>query len=177
MKHVFLILLLMFVCAQIFAQGQVEISFPYYRLTGANSTQFAVWIERMDGTYVKTLFVTDFMGKGGYKERKTALPGWVERSKIKEMSKEKVDAITGATPKTGACKIVWECVDNKDKKVAPGEYKYIVEGTTRLGHQVVCSGKIIIGDKENKSTAKPEYSAKLDNDGKAIGEITVVFKP
>ncbi len=177
MKYVFLMSLLMLGCGHAFGQGQLEISFPYNRLTGINNTQFAVWIENAEGAYVKTLYVTSYMGKGGFKSRKDALPAWVKSSKVKENTEEKIDAITGATPKTGQQKFVWDCTDCKDKKVAPGEYKYMVEGATRMGDRIICTGKITVGDKEAKSTVEPEYSTDAAKDAKAIGEVTAVYKP
>lgn len=79
---------------------------PYYNGTGTAflvfrytvQPQVAVWIEKLDGTYLDTLFVTSKVQSGKWLQapeagRPEALPVW------SHLQKEQVDAVSSATPK------------------------------------------------------------------------------
>lgn len=71
--------------------------------------QCAIWIEKSDGTFCKTLFVTSGAGKKSWifapKEgRPESLPVWYACADVNPQKKEKVsniDAVTSATPNNG----------------------------------------------------------------------------
>ena len=86
-------------------QAAVTVTFDFQKQSGNVSNQFAVWIEDADGNYIKTLYATRFTAIGGYKNRPDAIPVWMEKSGLTDMSG--VDAITGATPPSGALKYFW----------------------------------------------------------------------
>lgn len=88
-----------------------------------NHPSFAVWVEDMEGNYIETLFVTQFVGTGKYRfgtiepgkwkndegeaRRPASLPYWAHKRNIKaedglyipSVKNPVADAITGATPK------------------------------------------------------------------------------
>lgn len=79
---------------------------PYYNGTGTSflvfrytvQPQVAVWVEKADGTYADTIFVTSKVESGKWSQapetgRPEALPVW------SHLQKARVDAVSSATPK------------------------------------------------------------------------------
>jgi len=52
----------------------------------------------------------------------------VEKSNLASMTKAEVDAISGATPRTGTQSYTWDLTDANGDMVLPGEYRFVVEG-------------------------------------------------
>ncbi|MDD4311260.1 MAG: DUF2271 domain-containing protein, partial [Eubacteriales bacterium] len=100
----------------------VAITFDFQKQSGYATNQFAVWIEDADGNLVKTLYVTQFTANGGYEKRPDAIPAWVERSGIAKDNAQ--DATSGATPKSGLLRYVWDLTDEAGARVADGTYTY-----------------------------------------------------
>lgn len=156
--------------------GRMEISFPFVRQKGYASNQFAVWIEDAEGNFLKTLFVTDFTARQGYKTRKDALKTWVEKSKRDEASQDEIDAVSGATPRTGKLTYTWNCDDRQGNPVAPGNYRFFVEGTLFWESNVIYSGTITVGGKaESNIPVKVEYSSTDQKNKNMIGPVTAVY--
>ena len=155
MKKLFLLVMLMAATA-LFAD--VEVDFDYKEMSGFASNQFALWVENENGEVVKTLFVTDFTGvKRGYKKREQSLNNWVAVAKPAQMSDAEIDAISGATPKSGVQHFAWDLTDNQGKKVPTGKYFIKLEATLFAGSNVV-------------------YTGAVDLPQPASGEITVTIK-
>jgi len=140
-----------------FDNGKLTVAFDYVKQSGYASNQFAVWIEDMDGNFIKTLYATQFTASGGYKNRSDAIPGWVERSGLSSKTKSEVDAVTSATPKAGALSYEWDLTDMNGSVVPPGEYKFFVEGSLRWKNRVLYSGTIEIGCDQTMAQAEAEY--------------------
>ena len=167
--------------------GEVVISFNYERIPGSASNQYAVWIEDMDGNLIRTLFATRWTAEGGYQTRPDSIALWAERSGLPEMTREEVDAVSGATPRTGPQVHVWDLTDTNGEKVAPGEYRFFVEGTLRWKNYVLFTGVIKIGEEPVivEATAKFVYEATdrydaLTSDSpenRMIGPVTASFTP
>ncbi|MDR3288110.1 MAG: DUF2271 domain-containing protein, partial [Peptococcaceae bacterium] len=128
--------------------GQLTVSFDYETQSGYASNQFAVWIEDADGKLVKTLCATAFTAKGGYKNRPDSILNWVGKSELSAMPKEQVDAITGATPKSGKLSYVWDLTDSDGDAVPDGNYAFWIEGTLRWKNYAVFSGDIAVGGEQ-----------------------------
>lgn len=156
--------------------GMVTITFPYVEQPGKSSNQFAVWVEDEMGRYVKTVFVTDFTALGGYESREDSVPQWVEKSGIREGTSENIDAVSGATPKTGTKQYEWECVDESGNPVTEGEYRILVEGTVNEDSQIVYTADIMVGNHAMTAQAQPEYY-ELTGDTDMIGDVTVEYIP
>jgi hypothetical protein len=139
-----LVLLLLSTATVLYAD--VEVDFDYKAMSGFASNQFALWVENADSEVVKTLFVTDFTGvKRGYKKREQSLNNWVAVAKPVQMSDAEIDAISGATPKSGVQHFVWDLTDKAGKKVPAGKYFIKLEGTLYQGSNAVYTGAIDTG--------------------------------
>ena len=80
----------------------------------------AVWIEKSDGTFVKTVFL-----RGN--NRKEYLFTWNNKS-----GGSTVDAITGSTLSSHSShSVIWNCRDLNGDIVADGTYKFVVEYTEK----------------------------------------------
>ncbi|MGQ9780403.1 MAG: DUF2271 domain-containing protein [Bacillota bacterium] len=157
---------------------QVKITYTFHRLPRIASNQYAVWIEDAKGKYVKTLYATGFMARGGYVWRPECCPVWRERAKWAEASPERIDAVAGATPPSGNLELVWDCTDEKGKPVPDGVYLYHIEGNLYWENRMVWTGKIKVGPKPDESAATaryfPEDAAKW---GKMIEDVKAVYTP
>ena len=137
----------------------VAVTLDYTKQQGYATNQFAVWIEDAEGTLVKTLYVTSFTAKGGFEKRPDAIPVWVERADIAQ--EDEPDAASGATPKTGTLRYVWDMTDESGARVPAGTYVFVVEGTLRWKNQVQYSGEIACesGASSAQATATFTYLA------------------
>ena len=137
----FLVLLMLFVSAALFAD--VEVDFDYNAMSGFASNQFALWVENESGDVVNTLFATNFTAtKRGYKKREQALNHWVADAKPDQMSDSDLDAISGATPKSGTQHFTWDCTDSQGKKVPAGKYLIKLEATLFADSNAVYTGAV-----------------------------------
>ncbi len=135
--------------------GLLTVTFDFQRQSGYASNQFAVWIENADGALIKTLYATRFTAEGGYKDRPDAIPVWVERSGLQDLSK--VDTITSATPSSGTLSYIWDLTDTSGARVPDGTYRFCVEGTLRWKNSVLYIGEIEVGAKQASADAAAEY--------------------
>lgn len=150
--------------------GRVEISFQINDpldedAEGLIAPQTVVWIENARGRYVKSLLVSDWLASEGwhYKVKKSAwrkvkltCPQWQSSSRWpKKHSEADIDAVTKATPVTGAHRVAVGC----DRLgVAPGNCRYHVESTySDDGHSIICSGILSIGGTNAASQAAATY--------------------
>ena len=113
------------------SENAIQISFDYIRLSGIASNQFAVWIEDLSGNYVKTIYVTQFTAKKGWKNRPDSIPLWAKSSKVSTLSKVDIDSISSATPQSKTINLSWDFTDYNSLPVADGEYKILIEGSIR----------------------------------------------
>lgn len=156
--------------------GKVEISFPFVKQKGYASNQFVVWIEDAEGKFLKTLYVTNFTARQGYKTRKDSLKTWVKKSKRAEAAKDEIDAVSGATPRTGKLTYTWNCDDRQGNPVSPGNYRFFVEGTLFWESNVIYSGTIAVGGNgESNIPVKVEYSSTDQKNKNMIGPVTAVY--
>ena len=104
------------------------LSFDFKR-GGIASSQYAVWIEDTQGKLIRTLYATSFTARGGYAYREDAIPTWVEKSNLKKLNTQQVDALTGATPKNGRLTYQWDGTDDHAQQLPAGTYRFYIEGT------------------------------------------------
>lgn len=145
----------------------VAVSFDFAKQGGYASNQFAVWIEDASGTPVKTLFVTNFTAKGGYQKRPDAIPLWVERSAA---GTGVPDGVSGATPKSGSVRYVWDLTDQSGARVPDGTYTFHVEGTLRWKNQVLYTGELVLDGNATTAEATAEYTYAASDDQPALNE-------
>lgn len=149
---------------------KVVVTFNYKNQSGYASNQFAVWIEDMNGNYIKTLYATLFTANGGYRDRPDSIPMWVEKTDLSSMTKSEVDIIAGATPKEGMLSYSWDLKDKNGDSVPAGKYKFFVEGSLRWKNRAVYSGVIEIGGISTTVEANAEYFYEDSDDQPALSD-------
>jgi len=169
------------------ATGEVIISFDYTRQSGAASNQHAVWIEDTDGNFIKSLFASRWTANGGYKTRHDSIFIWAERAGLANMSKDEIDAVAGASPRTGAQLYTWDLTDLSGDSVLQGDYIIYVEGTLRWKNYVLYSGVIPISDSpvtvqceaafHYEATGRYDALTAESGENNMIGPVTVTFTP
>ena len=138
-----------------------ELSFSFTRQSGSASNQFAVWIEDSQGKHVKTLYATRWTANGGWSRRPSSIPMWVKQSGLSTMSRNQIDAISAATPRTGTLAYTWDGTNSQGAAVPAGNYTLILEGTLRWENQVYYRAPIRLG----QGSATPQVSAEYTGDG------------
>ena len=176
-KYLFIFLLLAAILTRMGAQEKTaqaaELTFSFTRLSGFSSNQFAVWVEDSQGKFIKTLYATKFTAAGGWKRRETSIPIWVKKSGLADLKGAQVDAITGATPKTGALKYTWDGKDSSGKAVPAGNYVLFLEGTLRQENQVLCRAPISLGNEAKPAEVSVEYKGDAGADRAMIVDVKV----
>ena len=132
------------------SNGQLTITFNF-KHGGIASSQYAIWVEDREGNLIRTIYVTSFTAKGGYSYRADALPTWVAKANLGEMSDSEIDGITGATPQNGKQTYVWDGTDDKGQKVSNGKYNFYIEGTLYWSSRVLFSGSVEWGSKSQQN--------------------------
>jgi tetratricopeptide (TPR) repeat protein len=84
--------------------------------------QTAVWIEDKNGSFIKTVYVSNFSGYA--QDKQVNLPVWSSSSKFID-----VDGVTGASIDLGHHIYVWDMKDTHGKKVKSGDYIIKIEVT------------------------------------------------
>jgi hypothetical protein len=181
-RFLIIFVLFLFSLAVINAEGagikrQVSISYTLSRIPKIASNQLAVWIEDESGKIIRTLFVTKFTAKGGYKNRAQALQLWTKKFGVENKNKKEMDAVASATQTAGVRTLLWDCTDDKGNPVKDGKYFYLIEGNIFWDNMVYARGSINIGAKPDKSTAvisyKPENAGK---EGILVSNVSAIFQ-
>ena len=156
---------------------RLEITFSYEKQRMVASSQFVFWIEDMDGNYVDTLYVTRYTAIEGYHRRPKSLPQWVAISKPGNMPSSEIDAIAGATPKSGDYRVYWDFTDSTGNLVTGSQYRYFIEATMYNDDNAVYSGVITISDEAWHEYPAPEYSVPASEYKSMIGAVRVAYHP
>jgi hypothetical protein len=174
MKHTvaFLVIFYAIALSGVSAQSQpavAELSFSYTRQSGSASNQFAVWIEDVRGNYVKTLYATRFTATGGWERRPQSIPQWVKQSGLAKLSKPRIDAFTGPTPKPGKLTYRWDGTDQTGAAVGAGEYRLFLEASLRNENRVVYSAVVPVGGSINGARRNAEVKAEYFGNANGVG--------
>lgn len=151
-RKIVCIVLMGLVCGAVFAES-VKVSFDFQRMKGYATNQFAVWVENSQGKLVKTLYVTKFTAQKGFNTRPDSLPLWV--SKAAPSSSAKMDASSGATPKSGSCSYVWNITDSAGKTVEPGVYTVCFEATQFWEKRIIAKCDVEVGSDGSVTVQEP----------------------
>jgi hypothetical protein len=131
-----------------------------------------VWVEDAQGVHVKTLYATRFTADGGWKKRPSSIPLWVKQSAISGMTKAQVDALTGATPRSGTITYRWDGTDSRGAALPAGDYVIFLEGTLRNDNQVIYRAPIRIGQGPAAAKVSVEYIGKSGSESAMISDVT-----
>lgn len=102
----------------------LDVSFQLTELEDyTRSDQLVIWLEKPDGTFVKTLFVSEYLSYGGYNHPEIC-PDWITKTNWEEASQEEFDAITSATPSIGLVNMELVC---SNELVPKGDYHIFIE--------------------------------------------------
>jgi len=137
---------------------RLEISFTYSKQRMIASSQYAFWIEDMDGNYINTIYVTGWTAQGGFTYRPHTIPLWVSVAKPGDKSSPEIDTISGATPSSGDYKMVWDFTDRNGNPVIETQLRYFIEGTMNNEDNVLFSGVITIGNESWSDSPTPEFT-------------------
>ncbi len=161
------------------SSGTITISYTFTHLLRVASNQYAIWIEDDKGVHVRTLFVTSFTARrGGWKFRPDSIPTWTRSFGIASAAQKDIDAVSGATPRSGTYAVQWDLRDAKGRPVAPGTYRYLVEGNIYWQQRVLWVGTIIVGDGVKVLPATVSYSTPDARDaGTLLSEVSASYMP
>ena len=156
---------------------RLEVSFTYTKQRLIASSQYAFWIEDMDGNYIDTVYVTKWTAAGGFSYRPHSIPQWVSVAQPSSMNDAQIDAISGATPRNGSYVVAWDFTDRNGNPVTSTEFRYFFEGTMNNEDNVLYTGIITIG-----TDAWVEHPAAVytmpDSEYKGmLSNVRVVFYP
>jgi len=154
-------------------QAAAELTFTFTRMNGSASNQYAIWIEDTNGRFIKTLYATRYTANGGWRNRPTSIPIWVGRSGLSRMNNTQIDAVTGATPRTGSLTYRWDGTDSQGAAVPNGNYILFLEGTLRWENHVLYSAPIRLGRGPEAAYVSVEYTGDPGADRAMIGNVTV----
>ena len=157
---------------------RLEISFTYESVRSVGSSQFAFWIEDMDGNYIDSLYVTYFTARArGYEHRPQSLPLWVSAAQPADMLQSELDTISGATPKPGNFIAYWDFTDRNGNIVTDTQFRYFVHATMFMNENVLYSGTITLGDEVLEYNPLPEYNTPDSENNNMISNVKVTFYP
>lgn len=160
------------------SRARAELSFDYARQGGMASNQIAAWVTDKNGNMVKTLFATNFTaGRGGWKSRKESLPQWVADSGIASMTKPQVDAVSRATPASGAVRCAWYCDDTNGKPVPAGQYTINLEASLRWDNRVLYQADVSLGDEAKEERPEPAFFGSSAAERGMVTNVTVRYRP
>lgn len=139
------------------------------------SNQYAVWIENTAGEVVRTLYVSNFTANGGYQRREDCVPTWVAHAHPAQMSADELDAVSGATPRSGQQAHTWDGKDERGNVVTEGEYRIYVEGTLYWSSTVLYSGVFGWGGDNQTIRLTPGFSKEDQTNRNMITEVVAEY--
>ena len=153
----------------------VELSFLYTRLAGSASNQYAAWIEDAQGQYIKTLYATRWSANGGWRlgegRRAASIPIWARQSNIGSRSREYIDAISSATPRTGTVTYTWDGTNSLGLPVPNGEYVLFLEGSLRWENHVLYRASFNLGQGRSTPVFSINYSGDSITERSMISDV------
>lgn len=158
-------------------EKNVVITYTWSRIKSFGSNQIAVWIEDIKGNHICTLFATNYTAKGGYAKRSVSLSEWVSKFDLKNVPKEEVDAISGATPKSGKQTLTWNCKDKSGKITPAGTYVVRMEANIKNADKMFFKGEIKIGGNAQQAKGETTFSKPdLASGNVLIKDVLVEYK-
>jgi hypothetical protein len=139
------------------------------------SSQMAIWLEKEDSTFVKTLFLSEYLSYGGYNINEIC-HDWSSKTRWDDVSKEEFDAVTGATPGVGDVKLKLEC---QASLVPEGKYLIFIEVHLVDEFNELYSGVLTISGKKSVANLQVIYKPEIypkKTEGDILKDVQVVAK-
>lgn len=158
--------------------GTLTLVYTYRPKASAWANQQAAWIENDRGQVVRTLLATRFTTQGGYRKRSMSIPVWVQRSGLAQMKSAQVDAVTGATPKAGEQRLVWDGKDDSGRPLPDGTYRVFLEATLYKYSDLLVQGSFIKGgtDQNVKMEARLEREPEQAENRDMVSNVEAFYK-
>lgn len=132
----------------------LDVSFQLTELEGyTRSDQLVIWLEKPDGTFVKTLFVSEYLSYGGYNHPEIC-PDWSSKTNWEEASQEEFDAVTSATPSVGLVNMALSCTS---EVVPRGEYNIFIEVHLTTDYNELYSGMVKVSGRKFDNNLTVSY--------------------
>lgn len=119
----------------------------------SRSDQLVIWLEKPDGTFVKTLFVSEYLSYGGYNDPDIC-PDWHSNTDWEMASQEEFDAVTAATPSIGAVNMQFNLTADQAPK---GEYVIFVAVHLIEDYNEIYHKNIVLSRKGDSGELEPVY--------------------
>lgn len=116
--------------------------------------QTVMWLDDENGNFVQSLFVSDWLYRGGYNSRYVC-PTWAGKANWTDDNIEDIDGLTGPTPDWG--------VDSnyefelKERGLAPGTYKFNIETHITNDYNILYTGDMEIQAEDNDNEPTPVF--------------------
>ena len=156
---------------------RLEITFNYSKQRLIASSQYAFWIEDISGRYIDTVYVTKWTAQGGYNTRPHSIPLWVSAANPSTMSQDMIDAISGATPRSGKYVAIWDFTDKNGDTVTGSQFRFYFEGTMNNDDTVLYSGIINIEGESWELFPDPVYSIEDSEYKDMLSNVKITFYP
>ena len=156
---------------------RIELSFTYAKQRLVASSQYAFWIEEIHGSYVDTVYVTQWTAAGGFSYRPLSIPMWVSSAQPSGMSDAEIDAISGATPGNGDYVVTWDLTDRYGNPVTGTEFLFFFEGTMNNEDNVLYAGIIRLDAGAWTETPDPVYTQQDSAYKGMLTNVRVAFYP
>jgi len=139
------------------------------------SNQIAIWLEAADSSFVKTLFLSEYLSYGGYNIREICYD-WSSKTKWDEVTKEEFDAVTSATPGVGDVKLKLHCPASL---VPEGKYLIFIEVHLADEYNELYSGELTISGKKSVANLQVMYRPgkyPKKTEGDILSNVQVIVK-
>lgn len=133
----------------------------------------AMWLEREDGTIVKTLFVSNELSANDYKTG-DACPDWVKQASWHKAEKAAVDAVTGPTPNVGSGTMSF---DLDELGLSPGTYVFNFQVHLTEKYNVRFRGIVNTGEPAQAVTIEVLYNAGKPPGRDVVRDVDVRYVP
>ncbi len=156
-------------------EGTLQISYAFSTAQGLEpSYQIAIWLEKEDGQFVKSLFISEYLAYGGFSDP-TICPEWSKIAGWDKATQAEYDAVSKPTPPIGSNTLKVDC---KARGIAPGTYVYCVEVHIVESFNILYKGKIAIGEAAAEDTAVATYvPSKHESAGNVIHSVSAKYIP
>jgi hypothetical protein len=157
------------------ADGTLQVSYTFAMAQGLEpSYQIAVWLEKEDGRFVKSLFLSEYLAYGGFNDP-TICPDWSRIAGWDKATEAEYDAVSRPTPPIGSHTLTVDC---KAREIEPGTYVYGVEAHIVENFNILYKGRITIGGAAAEDTAAANYiPRKHESAADVINSVSARYVP